>query len=801
VTVDAVQRPPPPTASDLDGGRRVRWRRRRNIWVAVAAMLVASGIVGSVLGADGVASNERQRARSAFASSSSEIAAKLGLVIQHEEDLVVSASAFIVGNPNASQGAFLRWTTAAGALTRYAELEGGGEVVIVPASRLAAFSARQKADLASLLPADGSYQVQPPGRRSYYCLLALTFARRSQAGALPVSYDYCSGDTELRSALLAARDSGQSAYIPYQLAQGAGLLIEAPVYRGGVVPKTVAERRRAFLGAFATAVNPRIVLQTALQGHPRIAVEFRYVSGSFHVVFRSGAVARGARQATIELGYGWTMRAFGAAGGGGVLANGNSLALLGGGIALSLLLGLLTLVLGTGRARALSMVREKTRELSRQALHDTLTGLPNRTLVLDRAESMLARARRQPNVVPAALFIDVDRFKHVNDSFGHAAGDRLLKLVGERLREVVRDQDTVGRLGGDEFVVLLESATHESPPDLVAERVIEAMREPVVLDDGERTFFSVSIGIAIGQRASADELLRDADLALYAAKAAGKDRAALFQASMQDSAEDRAELEADLDDALEGEQLFLLYQPIFDLSTRRVVGVEALVRWRHPKRGVMEPDEFIPLAEETGRIVAIGRWVMDEACRQAAAWETHGHRIGVSVNVSATQLDRDGLAEDVRRALDESGIEPASLTLEIAETALMRDVPTASTRLEQIKALGVRVAVDGFGTGSSSLAYLRQLSADALKIDRTFIAGIASSSESAAIIHTLVALGKLLDVETLAEGIEEPGQLTQLRHEQCDQGQGFLLARPLDVNGIERLLQASPANDRRPALS
>ncbi|HYM55337.1 MAG TPA: sensor domain-containing diguanylate cyclase [Solirubrobacteraceae bacterium] len=520
----------------MDGDEAMRRRRRRDGWVAVAALLVAAGIAASVLGARVLAHNDREKAHSAFTSSAAEVASRLRLAIQHEEDLVVGARAFIVGNPNASQTAFLRWTTVVGALARYPELEGGGEVVVVPVSRLAAFAARQRTDPASQLPSDGSFHALPPGRRPYYCLLALAFARTTQVKALPEGHDYCSANTVLRSAFLAARDSGRNAYLPYWSGPRTELLVDAPVYRGGVVPRTVAERRREFLGAFATAVNPTILLNAALQGHPRMAVEFRYDGGTSPVVFRSGVAARGAQKVTVDLRYGWTMQGFGPAQGDGALADGRALALLGGGIALSSLLALLVLILGTGRARALAMVREQTRALSDQALHDTLTGLPNRTLVLDRAERMLARSRREPSVVPAALFVDVDRFKHVNDSFGHAGGDRLLQVVGERLRGVVRDQDTVGRLGGDEFVVLLESATRETPPEVVAERVIEAMREPVLFDDGETTYcfsVSVSVGIAIGQRATVDELLRDSDLALYTAKAAGRDRAVMFQASMQ----------------------------------------------------------------------------------------------------------------------------------------------------------------------------------------------------------------------------------------------------------------------------
>jgi diguanylate cyclase (GGDEF)-like protein len=418
--------------------------------------------------------------------------------------------------------------------------------------------------------------------------------------------------------------------------------------------------------------------------------------------------------------------------------------------------------------------------------------------VLDHCARMLARARRDPHIVPAALYIDVDRFKYVNDTFGHRAGDRLLQTLAGRLSEVVRAEDTVGRLGGDEFVVLLECAADASPPELVAQRVIEAVRRPITFADGERPFAcTVSVGIAVGERASADELLRDADLALYTAKSAGKDRVVLFASSMQSAAESRRRLELEIDEAIEQGQFFLQYQPIVDLESTAVVGVEALIRWRHPQRGVVAPADFITLTEETGQIMQIGRWVLEEACAQAARWAAAGHRIDMAVNVSAYQLDRDGFSDDVRRALNGSGIEPSRLTLEITETALMRDVPAASARLRGIRDLGVKVALDDLGTGSSALAYLRHFAPDSMKIDRSFIAGIANSPEAEAIVHTLVELGRLLEIETLAEGIEDGEQLARLRSEHCNQGQGFLFARPTDAEEIERLVALDSAE--RPA--
>jgi diguanylate cyclase (GGDEF)-like protein/PAS domain S-box-containing protein len=443
----------------------------------------------------------------------------------------------------------------------------------------------------------------------------------------------------------------------------------------------------------------------------------------------------------------------------------------------------------------LSERRALEETLRHQAFHDALTGLPNRALVIDRAEIMLARARRGAGTV-SALFIDLDGFKHVNDTHGHAAGDRLLENVAARLQSVVRAQDTVGRLGGDEFVLLLDPDPKNLPPDLIAQRVLDVLHQPIELEEAGRTVsVSASVGVAIGRDGSVDELLRDADFALYEAKREGKDCFVLFETSMHIEAQDRLALQAELQQALEEHQFFLLYQPTFDLHSHGVTGVEALIRWQHPTRGVLAPDTFIPIAEQTKLIVPIGRWVLQEACRQAAAWHAAGHPIGMSVNVSAHQLDQDGLGEDVARVLSESGLDPSVLTLEITETALMEDIDAATVRLKALKALGVRIAIDDFGTGHSSLAYLRRFPVDALKIDRSFISGIASSDAAAAIIRTLVQLGKTLDIETLAEGIEQPAQLEKLQQEHCDQGQGFLFARPLDVAGVEDFLEALSATD------
>jgi diguanylate cyclase (GGDEF)-like protein len=773
-----------PLALALDGRRPRRPRRSRSLtfWALAASSLVLAGVAASLVAARFVANDRASSSRLAFHNSSQDVSAALQLAIQREQDLVVSAAAFMARNPHSSQAQFLAWSTSVRALTRYPELEGMGFVIIVPRDQLPAFAARIDA---SQPAGSAPFTVSPAGKRPFYCLGVVGMSRIPVSAS--VGFDYCATN----ATTFRARDTGQGAYYPVSLGFTTWLGIDTPVYRGGATPSTLAARRSLFVGWLGEAIDPHVLLRQALAGHPGTAVSMRYAKAGSTVVFASADAPHATATKTIDLHNGWRVTVTGPLPAAGAFGSWSVPILALGISAFSLLLGLLLFVLATGRVRALQLVAEKTRQLGHQALHDGLTGLPNRALVLDRAEQLLAGNRRNPDRVAAALYVDVDGFKMVNDTYGHASGDRVLTVVGQRLQRVMREHDTVGRLGGDEFVVLLESTTQEASPTVIAARLIEELRAPIALPDGERSVvISASIGIALGQRDTADDLLRDADFALYEAKALGKDRYAVFEKRMQADAEGRAELEADLGKALERDQFFLVYQPIFDLTTQDVLGIEALIRWRHPTRGIVQPDSFIPIAEESGLISGIGRWVLSEACRQLAVWQANGRGIGVSVNVSAYQLDRDGLAEDVARAIEESGVDPGSLTLEITESALMHDVNAAARRLDELKTLGVRLAIDDFGTGYSSLAYLRQFPVDALKIDRSFISNLATSADAAAIIHALVQLGKTLNIETLAEGIEDRDQLRRLQREQCDQGQGFLFARPLDADGVEAFLAA-----------
>jgi len=449
------------------------------------------------------------------------------------------------------------------------------------------------------------------------------------------------------------------------------------------------------------------------------------------------------------------------------------------------------------RRRSHEELASREKELVFLATHDALTGLPNRTLILDRIEQTLTRTRLNQEPV-AALFIDLDNFKAINDSLGHGVGDELLCAVAARLEGVIRETDALGRLGGDEFVVVADGLSLAAGPELIAERLLEAFKEPFTLNgaDDTRVFVKASIGIATGGRASAEELLRDADIAMYRAKWSDQNRYLVFESEMQDEVQSRMEIEMDLQGALEGEEFFLVYQPTFDLESMAPTGVEALIRWRRPGRGVVDPEDFIPLLEESGMIVEVGAWVLREACAQAARWQEDGYSLGMSVNVSPLQLDTDELLGQVEEALCMSGLEATALTIEITETTLMRNVEETARRLASLKDLGIRIAVDDFGTGYSSLAHLQQFPVDMLKIDRSFISKLSEGSEGEILLQTLVQLGKALAIETTAEGIERPQDLTLIKSEACNSGQGFLFTRPLTAQDADAFFRQWPENRR-----
>jgi diguanylate cyclase (GGDEF)-like protein/PAS domain S-box-containing protein len=440
-------------------------------------------------------------------------------------------------------------------------------------------------------------------------------------------------------------------------------------------------------------------------------------------------------------------------------------------------------------------------QLTHQAFHDSLTSLANRALFQDRVEHALAKSRRSGRPV-AVLFVDLDNFKTVNDSMGHTAGDQLLVGIAARVSNTVRTGDTVARFGGDEFAILLEDVPYEAEAVEVAHRLDAALAAPFHLE-GKDVFVTASTGIALStpQDLHADELLRNADVAMYTAKERGKGRYVKFEPDMHAALVRRLELEANLRRAVEREEFEVHYQPLFDLRSGGMTGVEALVRWRDPERGLISPAEFIPVAEDTGLIVPLGRWVLRQACMDVCDWQTRypdaAPRV-VNVNLSARQLQESTLVQEVAQALSDSGLAPQRLALEITESVLMQDAAQAVHWLHELKKLGVQVAIDDFGTGYSSLSYLQQFPVDTLKIDKSFVDGVGSEAERATLASAIIELGKTLGLKTVAEGIEQAGQASELALLGCDVGQGYHFAKPMDRDRLEAML-AQPAEGEKKA--
>jgi diguanylate cyclase (GGDEF)-like protein len=754
----------------------VRMLKHYHVWALAVPVLLVAGTALSLGVAAGISRSGADASRKALSTSSAEIAANLKLSIQHEEDLLDSAQALVLANLHITQAEFAQWARDERALERYPEVLGLGLIQYVSSAQLAAYAK------AAASRQGTPFQVIPPGKRPFYCFTTVGTSRSTYR--LAADTDVCAGPGA--AVLLAARESGRSEVFPYASNGVSTMSLEVPVYRGGSVPTTLAGRERAFVDVIGMSLIPVVLLDSALAGHPSTTVALRFDGGGpFPVEFRSGAAPRDATTVMINLRNDWTVLVSGQVEGGGLLGDGGAVEVLVTGVLLSALLATLVLVLGTGRARALELVGRRTHELRHQALHDSLTGLPNRALILDRMDQLLARNRRN-GTLGAALYVDLDDFKNVNDSLGHHAGDRLLVSVADRMASTLRDADTIGRMGGDEFVVLIDGGERAVAPELVAQRLLDVMGQPFDLEGAALPMIlSTSIGIAVGDRPSGVELLRDADVALYQAKSAGKNCYELFHPEMQTEIGRRIGLEFDLRSALSSEQFRLVYQPIYDLEDLAITGVEALLRWEHPLEGTIQPDEFIPILEQTGQIREVGHWVLRRACEQTAAWRANGDSLDVSINVSGRQLDDDSIVAHIRDALALSGLDATSLIIEVTETALMRDAGSTVRRLWAIKDLGVRIAVDDFGTGYSSLAYLQQFPVDYIKIDKAFTKAMATSPEANALVRTFVQLGKDLGLKTLAEGVETSSELELLRADHVNQAQGFLLSRPLDPETLE----------------
>jgi diguanylate cyclase (GGDEF)-like protein/PAS domain S-box-containing protein len=447
----------------------------------------------------------------------------------------------------------------------------------------------------------------------------------------------------------------------------------------------------------------------------------------------------------------------------------------------------------TDRKQAEAELERRAEVIRHQALHDPLTNLPNRVLFLER----LAEALAKPRAKVAVVMLDIDNFKLVNDSLGHSAGDELLMKIAPRLQTALRPGDTIARLGGDEFVVLLDRISGERSAALVAERIVAAFEIPFELSLGEH-FAKASLGIALsdGPESLPAGLIRDADAAMYQAKARGRGRYEIFDREMRARTVERLAIENDLRRALDRDELRLHYQPIVSLRDRSIVSVEALLRWEHPERGLLGPAEFIPVAEETGLIEPVERWVLDVACRQATRWHAarpDSRPLGLSVNLSARHFAQRELEATISDVLASTGIEPTSLCLEITESVLLEEPDRAAATIARLERLGVRFLLDDFGTGYSSLAYLSGLPIGGLKVDRSFVKDLGGESRSTAITTAIVRMAQALAVEVIAEGVETERQLLALRELRCELAQGFYLHRPMSAEAISELLQAQSA--------
>jgi diguanylate cyclase (GGDEF)-like protein len=783
-------------------GRAGGWASFRG-FTALAWIVLIGGVITSLTAGTLWAHVVQQRQETAFDATVRSVDSVVATELERQSVLLGAVQGLVDSDPEMTNGQFLAWYEGARIAERFPGGIGVNYLERVPAEHLAEFAARQEADPATGLPSS-SFELFPNLAAPEYCLQRLGVWEIVEVAdfQVPAGLDYCAtsiagyeDSITLPASLHRAASTGSVEVLAPEVTRSQAMALIAPIYRAGAPTETAAEREAASIGWVTASFDANLLVAGALDATPDTRVEVSWASPDGWVPIATGGTAPDDAWTSSELvGDGqWRVAVTNHAAIGEVRPQVQGALLALGGIAMSVLLFALFRMLAGSRERALDLVDEKTEQLEYQALHDILTGLPNRALLLDRIEHAIARQERDPSGV-AVLFVDLDNFKSINDTLGHAAGDEYLKAVAGRLTAALRSSDTVGRLGGDEFVVLVEEPGLLGGPELVAQRIMDVFAEPIHVS-GVATPVSCSIGIALSRGEGAESLLQDADVAMYRAKADGRKRYVMFEPDMADSLSDRINLEWDLGSALEDGELSLVYQPTFDLRTDETTGVEALLRWHHPDKGLIGPNDFIPIAEESGLIIPIGRWVLDTACAQAAEWTRQGHPVRMAVNVSAVQLDDESLVDDVRRALATSGLSPHQLTLEITETALMRDALAIKVRLHELKILGVSLAIDDFGTGYSSLAYLQQFPVDAIKIDRSFISGIAESRESHALIRTLIQLGKTLQLETLAEGIEDKGQLHELLRQDCDTGQGFLYARPMPADAVTAFMEQRRSSD------
>jgi diguanylate cyclase (GGDEF)-like protein len=806
---DEVEREP--------AARRRRWPRS----VAYAVLVV--GLCASCAAGLWWRDYVRNQEVHSFRNSASIAANALQASLERDEDLTAMATVLIRTTPDLTSSQFSNWFSLLRSGGHFSGAFALAYIERVSRHDLTAFRREALADPPFGAAPSVSSAVIPAGSPSPYCLTRAGAAELSPTLHLSLSevapllslaasdLNWCAlpignllreasaidGPTAttlppLIAALPAMAGVPRSPKSLLEKLGRSGLVATmTPVYRLGK-PASVATTTGWVLAVYQAneIVNP------VLASHHGFSATLSYQNGhsGWTALYRTGSATRGLME-TIPLrtpGL-WSVTLVAPWATTGLSSNTQGLAVLLGGVIVTLLVFLLLLVLLRSHTSVLELVDERTAQLHHQALHDALTGLPNRTLIFDRVEQMLARARRDMTEI-AVLFVDLDQFKDVNDTFGHAAGDDMLREAARRFQGTVRDTDTIGRLGGDEFVVLVEDAVGAANPEVVAGRILRALEEPFSVGDAQQTvsFQGATIGIATGLRDSAEALLGDADIALYNARTSTHNAFETFRPEMRVATERRVELEAQLRETLAQGQFDVVYQPIFSLADGRPLGAEALLRWNHPTRGVVGPAEFIPVLETTGMILDVGMFVLEHACACLTRWRKLNPAFYVSVNVSGRQFEHGPFTENVRDCLSRSGVPPEALMLEITETAVMRDFQSAARRLRSLRHTGVRLSIDDFGTGYCSMAYLQEFQVDVLKIDRSFVSRMDLSPRGASIVRTIIQLGRDLQLHTIAEGIESEAQLHRLKEYGCDAGQGFLLAVPAAAPATHALLAPAP---------
>jgi diguanylate cyclase (GGDEF)-like protein len=858
----------------------VSGRRSRRFWAMGSLGVLLVGVTCSLLGATAWDSYLRVQATRNFDVSASTTAGALSNALQQKTDLAETAGVLVQTNPSIEDSTFAHWFQLLEAHSLHHSAFALLYIERVDTSQLASFESRTRAQPPFGLPTRGPVQITPSGAKPPYCLTDAGVVRLNKGLGIPAAslspllalasdeLDLCalpidhllrasarSGQpaaATLASVLSTLPKSAGSVSLPRSLLstfQRDGLITTlTPVYGGDA--SSAAARTADLRGWILEVFEARKILGYAYSGHRHFSalLSFRNPSGKEVVLARDGPVFGAA--GTPKHGSTKTFRLSGpgpwsvsvAASPNDASATTQGVVVLLGGLLVSFLLFAVVRLLVRSRGRAVNLVDERTAQLRHQALHDVLTGLPNRAAMIEWVGDALTRSRIRGSGV-AVIRLHIDRFYDVNNRFGRSAGDRMLCEVGSRLRAAA-PSGTVGRLGGVEFLVLLEHEPSVSTvsgregagegarrddesavPDAgtvgrsvgdvegetVARNVLRAMQEPFRPErpsTSSGVLLTASVGLAAGPADTAETLVADAGIACFEARHTDG-HFATFQPEMRAAVQRRLETEADLRTALAEDQFFVVYQPILDLHERRLVGVEALLRWDHPVRGVVPPGEFIPALESSGMIVEAGRRVLATVCSQVARWRAGSlPEIYVSVNVSGRQLERDDIVDEVRDALRDAGLTADALQLEITETALMGDAELSARRLHALKGTGVKLAVDDFGTGYCSLAYLRLFPVDALKIDQSFVASIETSHAGRSLVRTVLRMGQDLALETVAEGIETSQQLDELQREGCTLGQGFLFAPPLTARQISAMLKAygpypfgNAADARRPAPS